>query len=143
MKRNVNLLAALLLVAFAIGMAEAADYKLIVHSGVGVTTLNAAAVEKIFLGKKSKWDDGTKIVPVTLAKDSAIHKAFVAEVVKKAEPKFTSFWQQALFTGKGTPPKSFGSEAELVKFVASTKGAVGYVAAGTAVDGAKEVKIEN
>jgi hypothetical protein len=47
--------------------------------------------------------------------------------VSKTAAQFSSFWKQAIFTGKGTPPKAFASEAELIKFVGETPGAIGYV----------------
>jgi hypothetical protein len=47
-----------------------------------------------------------------------------------------------VFTGKGIPPKSFDTEAELVDFVKTTPGAVGYVSPRTDVTGVKILAVD-
>jgi ABC-type phosphate transport system substrate-binding protein len=39
-------------------------------------------------------------------------------------------------------PKTLRSDADVVAYVAKTKGAVGYVAAGTSVEGAKVLEVK-
>jgi len=79
----------------------------------------------IFLGKKTVWDNGEKIVPVIL-RSGASHEAFLKDVVEKTSAQFSTYWKQYAFWGKGKEPKSFDSESDLVKYVSETKGAVGY-----------------
>jgi hypothetical protein len=47
-----------------------------------------------------------------------------------------------LKNGKGSMPKSFASEAEIVKYVAKTPGAIGYVSGAAAADGVKKVALK-
>ena len=72
-----------------------------------------------------------------MLKDGDVYNTFIKEVVKKTSSQFTTFWKRAIFTGKGTPPKDFGDDATLVKFVAETPGAIGFVSAAAAKDGVK------
>ena len=80
--------------------------------------------------------------PVDLAEASGIRKAFSSEVVGKDVATVRSYWQQQLFTGRGVPPVVKASDAEVLAFVASRPGAIGYVSAGAALpDGVKAVRI--
>ena len=36
-------------------------------------------------------------------------------------------WSKLKYTGKGKPPKSLSSTKEMIKWVASTEGAIGYI----------------
>jgi ABC-type phosphate transport system substrate-binding protein len=47
-----------------------------------------------------------------------------------------------VFTGKGSMPKSFASDAEVVKYVSTTKGAIGYVSAAADVASAKKIAVK-
>jgi hypothetical protein len=44
-----------------------------------------------------------------------------------------SYWQQQIFAGKDVPPPEQATEADVLAFVRDNAGAVGYVAAGTAL----------
>jgi hypothetical protein len=46
-----------------------------------------------------------------------------------------------VFTGKGSMPKSFASDAEILKYVAKTPGAIGYVSAGADAAGVKKIAV--
>jgi hypothetical protein len=43
--------------------------------------------------------------------------------------------------GKGAQPKAFGSDDEVVRYVARTKGAIGYVSGGADLDGVKKLHV--
>lgn len=117
----------------------AQNVAVIVNSSVTESTLDQAALEKIFLGKRSHWADGGAIVPVTLA-EGAVHDAFLETYIKKNASQFSAFWKQAVFTGKGTPPRSFKTEEELVRYVAATPGAVGYLSTQIRADGVRRIE---
>jgi ABC-type phosphate transport system substrate-binding protein len=124
----------------AVQFAQAAEVTIIANSSVPESSIDAGTIEKIFLGKKSSWSDGSKIVPVMLA-SGPTREAFLSNLVKKNDGDFKSFWMQNVFAGKGTPPQTFDSEADLVNFVSSTSGAIGFVAPGTATGSAKTLAV--
>lgn len=103
-----------------------AQVTIIVNKTVNVTQLDRETVERIFLGKKSQWSDGTKVIPAVL-KSGNVHKQFVKKYLDRDASQFSTYWKQAIFTGRGVPPKSFETEAELIDFVSETPGAIGYV----------------
>ncbi len=116
------------------------DITVIAHSGVASDSLSKADLGEIYTNKKKKWSDGTKLYVASL-KGTDSSEAFLGAYVKKNQSQFDAFWKKQVFTGKGKMPKYFKSDADMVKYVAKTKGAVGYVSSGTSLDGVKEIKI--
>ena len=109
----------------------AAPFKLIVNASNPVAALSKEQAAKLFYRKQRAWPSGEVVVPVDLAEQAAVRKAFSTRVLGKDAGAMKGYWQQMIFTGKGVPPIEKASEAEAVAFVAATPGAVGYVAAGT------------
>jgi ABC-type phosphate transport system substrate-binding protein len=121
--------------------AVAADYVVIANKGVSASSLGKSDAQAIFLGDKSKWDDGKPIKIAVLEAGSA-HKAFLQHVVGKSPSQFDSYWKKLMFSGKAAAPKSFSDDQSLVEFVAGHAGAVGYVAAGSAGGSVKTISIK-
>ena len=120
-----------------------ADTVKVICNGQGCDeTVSPHEIQRIFLGKQSKWDSGTKVTLATL-KSGPAHDAFLSNYVRKTPKKYKVFWKKLAFTGKASEPKSFASEADLVRFVKSHTGAVGYVASGTSSGGCTVITVEN
>lgn len=100
--------------------------KIIVNQSVPDNRLSKDDIEKIYLGKKQAWSDGSKIAPVTL-KECQAHETFITQYVKRSPVQFNAFWLRAIYTGTGVPPVSFENESDLIHYVSSTPGAIGYV----------------
>ncbi len=105
----------------------AQDYNVIINSLNSVNSMSQKDATKLFLKKKNKWDDGTKVIPVDLKENSPVRAAFSKKVVGKSVAAVKAYWQQQLFSGAATPPIQKKSSAEIVKYVKENKGAVGYV----------------
>ena len=120
---------------------SAQSYKIIVNEANATTSVSKQDASNIFLKKKSKWDDGTKIVPVDQSASSATREAFSQDVHGRGVGAIRSHWQQAAFSGAGTAPLERGSDADVVTFVKSNPGAVGYVSADAATDGVKVLTV--
>jgi ABC-type phosphate transport system substrate-binding protein len=121
--------------------AEASAVKVIVNSDVADESLKSDFIMNVFLGKITKWPEGKKIIPVVLGKGDTARE-FLRNYVKKTPQQFSTFWKKQVFTGKGTPPKEFDTDSELIEFVQKTSGAVGFVAASTEPENVKVVKID-
>lgn len=125
----------------AVPSAFAADVTIIANQDVPESSIDKPTLEKIYLGKKSQWSNGAAITPVTL-KSGPGHDAFLSQMIGKTPSQFNTFWKQAVFTGRGTPPQSFPNAAAMVSFVSSTPGAIGYVPGGTDTGGAKVLTVQ-
>jgi hypothetical protein len=133
----------LLLAALTIGtaIATAADVKVIANSSVGAASVSADELKGVFLGTKTSLSDGSHVEPVLL-KAGAVHEAFLKEYVGKTEDALNTYYRSLVFTGKGSMPKAFASDAEVVSFVEKTKGAIGYVSAGASAGSAKTLEVK-
>jgi ABC-type phosphate transport system substrate-binding protein len=103
-----------------------AGYRVIAHSGVPASSLDRDELSNVFLKKRSSWDNGTSIFPVTL-EDREVESAFAEDVHHRSTASLKKFWQRQIFTGGGTPPPSFSSDQEVLSYVRSTPGAIGFV----------------
>ena len=141
MKRIV-MLAVLVLLASA-ARAEAQGYVVIVNEANAATSLTKDEVSKIFLKKTTKWPAGAAIAPVDLAKSASAREAFSKAVHDRGAAAIESHWQQQIFAGKDVPPPEKGTDGDVVAFVKSNPGAIGYVSAGAALGaGVKAVEVK-
>ncbi len=129
---------AVLLIAMLPSLALA-EVAVIVNPANANVALDKDQLTKIFLGKKKSFPDGAKAVPLDQAEGSATRTAFYNLVTNKDESQLKAYWSRMIFTGKGTPPKAVGGDADVVSFVAGNAGAVGYVDAGAVNDSVKVV----
>jgi hypothetical protein len=115
---------------------------LIANNAVGEeAAMSGMEIQRIFLGKKKRWADGQIIKPATLKK-GVVHEDFVKKYIHRTPTQFSTFWKRVIVTGTGIPPKSFSTEAEIVEYVSSTKGAVGYISASTPHGKCKQLKVD-
>ena len=52
-----------------------------------------------------------------------------------------SYWLQVIFSGRGVPPPEKPSDKDVIAYVKAHPGAIGYVAATTATDDVKVLKV--
>lgn len=109
---------ALLVAVLAPGGASAGE--VIAHPSVN---LSADEIRDVFLGEK-QLDGNLKLVPVD---NSAIQSEFLSKVLQTDAPKYAARWTKKTFREGLAPPGLKGSDAEVIAFVRSTPGAVGYV----------------
>ena len=122
-------------------LAQTEDILLIVHNGVAVDELSQETVSEIYLGTRTKWEDG-QTIRVAMLKKGKTHERFTEKIVKTTPSKLKNLWKKVVFTGAGTPPKIFKNEEDLVEFVAETEGAIGYIAKETPHEGVKILSLK-
>lgn len=120
--------------------ASAADVKVIANPSVGAASVSAGDLKDVFLLDKDSLG-GSHVEPV-VAKGGSAHEAFLKEYLGKSDSALQAFYRSLVFTGKGSMPKSLGSDAEVVAYVAKTKGAIGYVSSGAATEGVKTLSVK-
>ncbi len=121
--------------------AQAADIKVIANSSVGASSVSSDELKGVFLATKSSLSDGSHVEPVLL-KGGAVHEAFLKDYVGKSDSALETYYRSLVFTGKGSMPKAFSTDAEVVAYVEKTKGAIGYVASATATASAKVLEVK-
>ena len=139
MKRTKVLLGAAGLMIFAAANALASDVKVIANSSVKADTISAAELKLVFLQEKSSLD-GAHVEPV-LEKEGPAHAAFLQDYLGKSDDDLQTYYRTLVFTGRGSMPKALGSDAEVVAYVARTRGAIGYVSSAASAEGVKTLSI--
>jgi TonB family protein len=76
-----------------------------------------------------------------LEKDGPVHAAFLQQYLGRSENDLQTHYRTLVFTGRGSMPKALGSDAEVVAYVARTRGAIGYVSSAASADGVKTLTI--
>ena len=122
--------------------AAASDFKLVANPSVPVTSLSRAQLSSAFLKKTDKWPNGTPIVPVEQGHDSALRVSFCRAVHDKTLAMIDSYWQKQVFSGRASPPLTRASDADVIAYVRSAPGAIGYVSVGADPAGLKVVHLE-
>ena len=133
-----TLLALLLTTASLIASAETA---VIVAASNGNGTIDKATISKIFLGKTKSFPDGSQAVPIDQDDGSAVRKSFNSSLLGKSSSQLKSYWSRLIFTGKGTPPKQLGTDAEIKALVSSNPNMIGYIDSA-AVDSSVKVVLK-
>lgn len=116
------------------------DVLIVANKGVGVFEISSVQLRDIFTGARSRLDDGTRAVPVIL-KGGPVHEVFLRKHVGDSPDEFRTRWRKAVFTGQGSMPKEFTSEAAVLEYVAATPGAIGYVSRVNVADSVKVLSV--
>ena len=112
-----------------------ADVVIIIHGKDKTDKIDLKTIMDIYTGKKTEWSDNTKIIFATLEEGSE-NETFMRVCVHKSSIQFGNFWRQQLFLGKiARMPKKCSSMEEMIKFVESTPGSIGYVPSGQDISG--------
>jgi hypothetical protein len=132
------LVAVALFVLFAV-TAHAAEFKVIANNSVSASSVSSGDIKDVFLLDKDSLAGG-HVLPV-LIKGGPAHEAFLKAYLGKSDAALQAFYRSLVFTGKGSMPKTLTSDAEVVAYVAKTKGAIGYVSASASAEGVKTLQV--
>ena len=121
-----------------IGLPAMAETAVIVSNSNPNAPMDADTISRIFLGKTSSFPDGSAAVPIDQNEGSAVRDGFTDKILGKNASQLKAYWSRLIFTGKGTPPKESGSDADIKALVAKNPNLVGYVDS-SAVDGSVKV----
>jgi ABC-type phosphate transport system substrate-binding protein len=117
--------------------------RVVVNKENKLASLTTDDLTRIFLGKKTLWDSGTRIVPVMPEEESPTGELFLSGTLKKSVSQFRAYWKRLLFSGGGAVPKVFRNHDQLLDFVARQPGAIGVVEASAVDDRVRVLEISN
>ncbi len=122
----------LLLAGYAPTSAQVA---IIANKSVPEKSLTAAQLFDICILGTRAWSNGQAIVLVCL-RDNPQEEAAFYDYLHRTPLEMRKIWLRAQLSGQARPPLMVSSQEELVRIVASTPGAIGFVSAdhvGTSV----------
>jgi ABC-type phosphate transport system substrate-binding protein len=134
MPRQLRMLAVLSAFGLAatVAAADEAPYRVVVHESRKISSLKPSQVADYLLKHTSTWPDGTPVEVVDLSSKSPARAALSKQILGRSIDAVVHYWQQQMYSGRGTPPP-VKSEEEVLAFVASTPGAIGYVGVDSAL----------
>ena len=138
--RIVKLTVALLALALA-APALAEDFKVVANLEVSAESLSRSQLSDIFLKRATSWPGGGKVTPADLGDENKAFDAFCQAIHGKPGSLIRAFWKRVAASGRDTPPVVRNSDDEMLAFVRTTRGAVGYVSAGANTAGVKVIRV--
>lgn len=128
MKPIAKLAFTLLTVAWSLAAgANGHDVVPVVSARSAVKALNSNQVADIFLGKTSRFPDGTLAVPIDYSEESPLRDRFYAQFTGKSPAQIKAHWSKVIFTGRGQPPRQVTSAVEAKRAIAENPNAIGYI----------------
>jgi ABC-type phosphate transport system substrate-binding protein len=117
-------------------------YRVVVHPRNPQTSVDRRFLSQVFLRKTVTWPHGDSVRPVDLPPDAPVRRLFSEQIHSRSVAAVKSYWQQVIFSGRGLPPAELASDEAVIRFVARTPGAVGYVSVGADVRTVKVLTVK-
>lgn len=102
---------------------------LVLIGNAGVPKLDTTTAQRLYTGRAVEVN-GVAIVVANTSSGSKLRERFMDTVMNQDDNKYVAYWTVRKHVGKGTPPRELKTAAEVVEFVQTTPGAVGYISAG-------------
>ena len=107
------------------GAKESPDNILVIVNKTNpVDSLDKAELKKIFLGKKTHWDDGRTLIPINAKGGTALRSQWRSKVLELTKQEEEQYWQRMTAKLIGKEPKAFG---ERIRAVFKLKNSISYI----------------
>ncbi len=83
----------------------------ITNSANTAASLTETQLKDIYLGRKTTWDDGSRIVVVF--PESGDGNTALLKILGKSSSQFTTSWKKLVFSGQGTMPTTVKERTRL------------------------------
>lgn len=103
-----------------------AQVAVIAHKSVPLDTVKAPELLNFFTGDISFWSGGEPIIIFDLKTKSEVKDTFY-NFLGISSSRIKSIWMKRMLSGDADPPEFLKSEEDMLKKVASTAGAIGFV----------------
>jgi len=98
----------------------------IANLSVPLAKIEKSDLLDLYTGDMSLWTDGKAIVICDLKQKGEVRDSFYS-YLGKSPHRIKSIWLKRMLSGDADPPTFLDSEEEMLKKVASTPGAIGFV----------------
>ena len=115
----------LVILSLLAGWQSQAGSAIVVITHAGVPTPDPAALQKVYTGRLIEIG-GVLVLPAN-ARGGPLRAQFLRTFVKQDEDAYQAYWTVRRFIGKGVPPREISTPGEMIGYVESTPGAIGYV----------------
>lgn len=106
----------------------------VVIGNASVKKVDATSVIRIYTGRTSEID-GAAVYAVNAPPGTAIRNRFLSSCLQQDESRYTAHWTVRKYVGKGISPREFARAADVLQYVTTTPGAIGYLEESDLVPG--------
>lgn len=119
-----------LVLGMLLALASPSDYasSVIVNNASATDSVSLSEIRAIFSMRLRRWPNGTPVSVFVLKSDSPTHSDFCKTVLNIYPHQLQAAWDRMVYSGTGKAPTVVNSEEEMRALIASTPGAIGYVA---------------
>lgn len=121
-----GLFAAMLLSATLLAQAAEPVIAVVVPAARDARGLDGDAIAQVYKRKKLRWPDGARMQPVNLPADHPLRRRFTEALLRLPPQALEEYWNEQYYHGI-RPPHVLASEAAVLRFVADTASAIGYL----------------
>ena len=133
-------LSSLILIGFMSPSTADKSLAVIIQPGSEMDLIPLETLKLVYLRKLMLDSNGIRWVPLNLPASHELRQAFSLALFKKRPDELESYWNEQYFQGV-TPPQVLASEEAVLRFVAMTPGAIGYVHQRNIDDRVKVLKV--
>lgn len=98
---------------------------LVASKASGLTEISMSELLSIYSGRSRKVS-GKTVKPIML-KGGPIHDEFCRNYIRKSSSSLSKIWKKLVFTGKASMIKTYSSDEEMKREVASNPDVIGYL----------------
>lgn len=106
---------------------QASELVVIAEANSPLTSLSKEQIAEIFLGRISMLPSGGTAELIDQAENSPLREEFYSRVTGKSAAQAKAFWSRLAFTGKGAPPRTGNSHADIKKMLQGNPRALAYI----------------
>ncbi len=113
---------------------------IIVIGNSNVPKIDLATIQKIYTGKIVSIAD-VNVKPVNAKLGTTERNQFLNKFMEQDEEKYTGYWTVRRYIGKGTPPTELNNATDIIDYVKSNAGAIGYIDEAYLKNNIKEINV--
>jgi ABC-type phosphate transport system substrate-binding protein len=103
------------------------DVVVVVAADSPVERLDASDLADLYLGRTSRFPDGTPAVPIDQREGAPARSAFYSSYLGRSAAQMKAHWSTIVFTGRGSPPHDVPDGAAARALIAADPVAIGYL----------------
>lgn len=119
-------LASCLASPIALSSEATSDWVIVAHTPMEPREITEARVRAYYNLRAIHWPDGERVIVTTLPRTSSEFYAFASALGSSPE-RLHREWKYRIFTGAATGPREMSSFDEMISFIATTPGAIGFI----------------
>jgi|APLak6261666328_1056055.scaffolds.fasta_scaffold08014_2 hypothetical protein len=104
-----------------------AELVVVVNARLGVAAMTRNEVVNIFFGRNRQFFNGAEAQPVDMTDAHPDRERFYAALVGKDLSEVNAYWSRQVFSGRMQPPPKAATAEEVLKWVVSHPGGIGFV----------------